>query len=590
MQPLRLALVSSFVFAYVALFAEASHSVELLGRNGDEHGHHGVGPLLQLNETDIALRHGATPPSYYTIDWEDSEHAAVRHPGLIVTHVVFMCLAFFVFLPMGITMRSLKHACHGVAVLGFYVSFILAIAAASVYRKLTPNMYPGSTHASLGYGVFLVALALTFIDTLGAFQRLITFMRNEKHFTVKGIIYALLGRDSSGQDLDLEYIALVGEEGELVEGRKETQAPARHSCDVSASYHVQDSGPESPEPAVNHFRTFSGTSDGTVYGCLSPRSEETLHDTHLPPRFPLLRRLGSAAFSTTERVLVLAGFGVLLSGIVIYTGGCRQTYINGCMAHLIKGGIFWCYGLLSFARYLGWCAEIGWSWNRPSSSGYSTAEMVESAVIFLYGATNTWMERFAAKAGDPFTTKQIQHIGIAVMFWFAGLVGIAIESKNLRKRISALAVNPPENLSESGRSLNPFPALVIGITGAVMAAHAQTYLFQVQIHALWGNLLVAFAVLRCFTYFFLWVAPRQSTLPSRPPSEALGSFFLACGGVTFIFSTEEVTFMAMRRDIMMFAIIAVAITCLAFSWIICVLGFHGWLQARKNRAAYRIST
>lgn len=36
-------------------------------------------------------------------------------------------------------------------------------------------------------------------------------------------------------------------------------------------------------------------------------------------------------------------------------------------------------------------------------------------------------------------------------------------------------------------------------------------------------------------------------LPSRPPTEALGSFFLTCGGLVFIFSTEEVTLAAMRR-------------------------------------------
>lgn len=72
-------------------------------------------------------------------------------------------------------------------------------------------------------------------------------------------------------------------------------------------------------------------------------------------------------------------------------------------------------------------------------------------------------------------------------------------------------------------------------------------LSKVQIHELWGNLLVAFSVLRCFTYFFLWLGPPRSILPSRPPTEALGSFFLACGGLVFMFSTEEVTIAAMRR-------------------------------------------
>jgi len=162
------------------------------------------------------------------------------------------------------------------------------------------------------------------------------------------------------------------------------------------------------------------------------------------------------------------------------------------------------------------------------------------------------------------------------MFWFAGLVGMGIESKRVRKWLAASIFNsvattsniPQDTITEPpsyGGSFNPFPALVIGVTGAAMAAHFQTYLFQVrrlrtiyfsalnvpsvqvQIHALWGNLLVGFSVLRCLTYFFLWLNPSRSILPSRPPTEALGSFFLACGGLTFMFSTEEVTLAAMRR-------------------------------------------
>ena len=60
-------------------------------------------------------------------------------------------------------------------------------------------------------------------------------------------------------------------------------------------------------------------------------------------------------------------------------------------------------------------------------------------------------------------------------------------------------------------------------------------------------MLIAFSVLRCLTYFFLWLGPPKSILPSRPPTEALGSFFLTCGGLVFMFSTEEVTIAAMRR-------------------------------------------
>jgi hypothetical protein len=76
------------------------------------------------------------------------------------------------------------------------------------------------------------------------------------------------------------------------------------------------------------------------------------------------------------------------------------------------------------------------------------------------------------------------------MFWFAGLVGIGLESKTVRKWLASSTVTalkfsklshetitePPSYIA----SFNPFPALVIGVTGAAMAAHHQTYLFQVR--------------------------------------------------------------------------------------------------------------
>jgi hypothetical protein len=265
-----------------------------------------------------------------------------------------------------------------------------------------------------------------------------------------------------------------------------------------------------------------------------------------------------------------------------------------------EGSIFFIYGIATFCRYLGAFAKYGWAWNRAprrrsQRSAPPTAEMIECSVIFVYGASNTWLERTGAHAGDPYTTRQIQHISIAVMFWFAGLVGMALESRRVRLLLALSAFHPrskallPAPASprclRSGRSrscttsnnnnnnhnsgsssnssekpglgepssytgsFNPFPALVIGVTGLAMAAHHQTYLYAVQVHSLWGNLLAAFAALRIATYVFLWLRPptaERSVLPSRPPTEALASFFLACGGLTFIASTEQIEFAAMR--------------------------------------------
>jgi hypothetical protein len=101
------------------------------------------------------------------------------------------------------------------------------------------------------------------------------------------------------------------------------------------------------------------------------------------------------------------------------------------------------------------------------------------------------MERFGADPGDPYTTKQIQHISIAIMFWFAGLVGMGLESRRLRRWLGAIATASLKSSRRNsgavaepasyGGSFNPFPALVIGVTGLAMSAHFQTYLFQVSV-------------------------------------------------------------------------------------------------------------
>jgi len=425
-------------------------------------------------------------------------------------------------------------------------------------------------------------------------------VRNREKFSVKTFWYStLLGRERARQDLGPEYTGLVVQEPEEFEEANVKLSPIRESSEVQPEdFEHGDTAQWANHVHHHHRRQQSIVSDGTLYGSPSSmRSMDKMQDAkgQHTPKANLLRRVGKSTFAVAERFLVFAGLGQLLTGIVIYTGGCRQNYINGCLAHLIKGGIFWAYGLVSFARFLGSFAELGWAWNKSPKSGGVSAEFVESLVIFVYGATNTWMERFGAHPGDPFTTKQIQHIGIAVMFCFAGLVGMGIESRRIRKWLAAstfaslrsvqvaqdAVAEPPSYIA----SFNPFPALVIGVTGAAMAAHAQTYLFQVQIHALWGNLLLGFSVLRCLTYFLLWLGPPRSILPSRPPTEALGSFFLACGGLVFMFSTEEVTIAAMRRgrdDVMMFLNVAVAITCFAFCWTLFVVGFKGWLKSRLH--------
>ncbi|KAF8914068.1 cytoplasmic protein [Gymnopilus junonius] len=562
-------------------------------RDGSHHHNAHAAPLLVLNETEVTMYHAPTPPSYYTLDFEDEGHER-RPKGFMIFHGISMCLAFFVSLPVGIVLRSVNHAAHSLATASFYTFIVLGCASSGIYRKMSPNMYEGAVHSSQGYFIIAVAISLSALDIIAALRRFITFLRSSDK-SLKSFWRTVVKKEHIQLEAGPEYSAkMMRDSVELQDVLLDDDSDRSHTEQWANAVH-------------QHRRQFSMASDGTVIGSHSPgHSQDTFHDAKAR-RMPLTRldrlsQIGNLVFTVVERSLVLAGFAQVLTGIVIYTGCLSPQSV------FAEGAIFWCYGLLTFARFLGSYADRGWAWNRTPTGDPYTAEFVESFVIFLYGATNTWMERFGAKSGDPFTTKQIQHISIAVMFWFAGLLGMGIESKTVRKWLasSTFAASssssdiPQEAVEEPASylgSFNPFPALVIGVTGAAMAAHAQTYLFQasrvvrtVQIHALWGNLLVAFSVLRCLTYFFLWLGPPRSILPSRPPTEALGSFFLACGGLVFISSDEEITIAAMRRgrdDVMMFLNVAVAITCLGCCWTLAVVGFKGWLKSRTHSVTYR---
>ena len=288
------------------------------------------------------------------------------------------------------------------------------------------------------------SLVLSAVDITAFFARLYTFIRSRKKLDVKSFwLEIVLGREAD-YDSPSDYTQ-VNQDPEDFDEVKSSHGVHQGSSERTdrpvMSIETQDLDPaewsNEATTYARHRAVYSVTSDRTVFAIDSPRdlrhSDETLRDVPSPPqRKPLLRRILAVAYATLERVLVFAAFGTMLTGIVVYSGGCRNNYINGCLAHLIsesellqrvrslltgvmsEGGLFWCYGLFTFARFLGSHSEMGWAWNISPIGNTVSGEFVESAAIFGYGITNTWMERFGAHPGDPYTTKQVQHISIAV--------------------------------------------------------------------------------------------------------------------------------------------------------------------------------
>ena len=174
--------------------------------------------------------------------------------------------------------------------------------------------YEGSTHSTHGYLVLLLSLALSAVDIVAFFTRLYAFCVAPSKLTLKQFWHSVvLGHQDAYPSLS-EYSGIVPEDPEEYDDIKPT-----HSHRHSLSEHV----------------VFDADSSRS-----SRHSDDTLRDiivTAIPvPKQPWLRRISQFVYATLERSLLFAAFGVVLSGVVVYTGGCRDSYINGCLAHLIS--------------------------------------------------------------------------------------------------------------------------------------------------------------------------------------------------------------------------------------------------------------
>lgn len=585
-----------------------------------------------------------------------------RHSSLLILHVIGCIISCFFMLPATLALRAASSNLAPLASLIYLITLASSLFLSILYKAMTPRLYPSNSHSGLGYTIFWISLIVLGGDVFRLVKQIFTAIRtirsssqnqsmkvlfnsftsqnnnNSRHHEEDEELYdpseeeRMLSDDGSGmsdaRELNLERQGSSGSSSPLRSVHFDESDERRHNRRSSSSRSWNRDLPSPTSTLLNTPRTsvidelphvsWAKLGQGSVPKWRE-NNQECLNGALLKQKkkFSLAKSIIRYSHVTVARSLPVLSFAAAYTGLTIYTGSCRGPYKNVCLAHGIKGGIFFWYGLLTFGRYMGAYADLGWAWNRKPMTkkgkrgNQITAEWVESLVIFIYGATNTWMERFGSEAGDPYTVKQVQHISIAVMFWFAGLMGMILEWGSLKNLLAFPVSLKQSKVSSSNRqhnqretlsadeivtvnvappsysfSFNPFPALVIGVTGIAMAAHHQDYVYEVSIHSLWGNLLAGFSALRFLTYFLLWLRPPTSSImPSRPPTEALASFSLACGGLVFMLSSEEVSFVAMRNgfgDFMMILNVTVAIVALLFCWIAGLMVLKAWALKREH--------
>lgn len=254
----------------------------------------------------------------------------------------------------------------------FWTFIVLGCGASSIYRKLTPNMlvaavlcsfetteqslfdrYEGQMHCSYGYLVLALAFTLSAIDLFTGTSRVLSYVRSIERdggFSFRSfwnrIILLSQGADHVSDIRNAEYTSLVTEESEGLEEIPKTGTYRNHFISATDDAIMHD---DETQQWVDEVRLDtealpeSPTSDRTFVGHRhrssrdSQHSDDTLQDQDCVVKvIPLSRRVGSLAFGTLERFLVFAGFAQLMHGVVIYTGGCREHYVNGCLAHIIS--------------------------------------------------------------------------------------------------------------------------------------------------------------------------------------------------------------------------------------------------------------
>lgn len=209
-------------------------------------------------------------------------------------------------------------------------------------------------HCSYGYLVLALAFTLSAIDIFAGAGRVLSYVRSierDGNFSLRSFWNRVILNQGVDHVSDAEYSSLVSEELEG-EGLEEIPKPGAYRdgfiCATDDAIMHDDETqqwvdkvrlntkalPESPESPVSD-RTF--VRHRHRFSRDSQYSNDTLQDQDRVVKvIPLSRRVGSLAFGTAERFLVFAGFAQLMHGVVTYTGGCRNNYLNGCLAHLIS--------------------------------------------------------------------------------------------------------------------------------------------------------------------------------------------------------------------------------------------------------------
>lgn len=288
-----------------------------------------------------------------------------------------------------------------------------------IYNNQTPDLYENNAHHKIGWIATCVVSAQLVLALLFAYAgRGESNAPSHEHATFLPV----------ATDDDTEHACLNGAMREHRWSRDSGQGTDSNSSSIrspgsSCGSPTEYDGFEKPEELPAKVTAQNSWIGHTAVGRFLSKTLPGL----MPGR---VLRILNVVYNVVDRVILPFGFTAIATGAVTYGGIIRGHEIFNGLAHFIKGGIFFWYGILTLGRYIGCWADLGWAWNKkPSASivGWKSkvpsGEATESFVIFLYGATNVFLEHLS-NAGKAWSATDLEHVSISVLFFGGGLVRV----------------------------------------------------------------------------------------------------------------------------------------------------------------------
>ena len=187
---------------------------------------------------------------------------------------------------------------------------VLSLAFGVAYKTSTPSLYDGNAHVSLGWIVTLASIALNAADLVRVFAP----------SSVKQLIGSLKGSRRSSEE---EGRPLVAEEFEQYALSSPTEMDeteqGHHWTEVEMSSALRNTQP------IRRSSTNSSDEDGTLYDSAGT-GEERNKIVSLSSK---IQSYAEGLNSAANVLLVVLAYVEFLSGIAVYSGSCRGSYLNG---------------------------------------------------------------------------------------------------------------------------------------------------------------------------------------------------------------------------------------------------------------------